>query len=518
MTGLTRIVQPTEVHITLDGIAPIAKIQQQRKRRYLSVLRQTLLKKMSLWDTNAISPGTGFMQKLNKTFREQIARTFSAIPFHFHGSDQPGEGEHKIFQIMETTTGSQHQNQVIYGLDADLIMLSLLSHKPHLYLMREYQERNTVAKKAFGGRPNNRPDKQAPAAAPGTAGTAAITEEFHYLDIDALRVGILKTLQKDFHWPISNATIEDVFGNDACLILENYVVACFLLGNDFIPNIGCLHLKKNGLYSVLSTFREAWEATGIPLIPQLGFSEVSACPFSQEFLSIWLERLAKNEDAWFREMNDAYFKKRAMIQGEEDKVEFYPIMPEHKAKLSFEIYKLNGEAAKWRPLYYKYLFDAERQDRTIGTYACREYLKGMLWTYAYYKRQPKPFDWYYPYGYAPTLLDMFYQLSGDMSLLTTTWNAWQRLTPMETECTISSPVQLMAILPKHSHGLLPEDLQRALRKPSTGIAHLFPDTYPIETYLKTHLWECHPKLPILDFGALRRVAASVAGAATDKSE
>ena len=55
--------------ICADGVAPAAKMIQQRKRRYLSVYRSKIDDKFTenkpTWDTNAITPGTQFMNKLN---------------------------------------------------------------------------------------------------------------------------------------------------------------------------------------------------------------------------------------------------------------------------------------------------------------------------------------------------------------------------------------------------------------------------------------------------------------------
>ena len=51
-------------------------------------------------------------------------------------SNEPGEGEAKILDYIKDHDISQHSD-IIYGLDADLIMLSLLSSKNDIYLLRE---------------------------------------------------------------------------------------------------------------------------------------------------------------------------------------------------------------------------------------------------------------------------------------------------------------------------------------------------------------------------------------------
>jgi 5'-3' exonuclease len=67
-----------------------------------------------------------------------------------------------------------------------------------------------------------------------------------------------------------------------------------------------------------------------------------------------------------------------------------------------------------------------------------------------------------------------------------------------TQGFIDSTVQLLSILPYESKELLPYYIQKLVTDPKYGCAHLYPKVYPIQTYLKTHLWECVPVLPSLD--------------------
>ena len=63
------------VLIAFDGVAPVAKLEQQRTRRYKSDLESKIKKELNpddkkFWDTRAITPGTKFMKKLNSYIKK----------------------------------------------------------------------------------------------------------------------------------------------------------------------------------------------------------------------------------------------------------------------------------------------------------------------------------------------------------------------------------------------------------------------------------------------------------------
>jgi 5'-3' exoribonuclease 1 len=68
------IINPSKtVIIAFDGVAPVAKLEQQRSRRYKSWYQNEISKmifkkdKNDVWNTTAITPGTNFMAELNNT-------------------------------------------------------------------------------------------------------------------------------------------------------------------------------------------------------------------------------------------------------------------------------------------------------------------------------------------------------------------------------------------------------------------------------------------------------------------
>ena len=108
------IVKCKNVYIVIDGVAPRAKISQQRERRYKSHFFKELEGgKSSLWDSNKITPGTMFMEKLTKSLQEWAQRWDGAVTLKISDSNQPGEGEHKMMRMLDSLNGKV----CVYGLD-----------------------------------------------------------------------------------------------------------------------------------------------------------------------------------------------------------------------------------------------------------------------------------------------------------------------------------------------------------------------------------------------------------------
>jgi len=162
------MVRPRKVlFLAIDGVAPRAKMNQQRARRFraaqereeMAATRKKLESyyhqkgwdvpkaKAPSWDHNVITPGTPFMDKLAQALRFWVAKklhidpAWKGIKVILSDANIPGEGEHKIAQWVRRCRSGRgydpNTRHVLYGLDADLFMLGLATHEVNFYVLRE---------------------------------------------------------------------------------------------------------------------------------------------------------------------------------------------------------------------------------------------------------------------------------------------------------------------------------------------------------------------------------------------
>ncbi|CAF4268495.1 unnamed protein product, partial [Adineta steineri] len=97
------IVRPQKLlYMALDGVAPMAKMNDLRKGRFLHFKKQ----ENKCFDTNLIKPGTPFMSKLSNCLQDYIRYRMNTDPAWrsikviLSNANVPGEGEHKIMDYI----------------------------------------------------------------------------------------------------------------------------------------------------------------------------------------------------------------------------------------------------------------------------------------------------------------------------------------------------------------------------------------------------------------------------------
>ena len=134
---MVKKVNPTStVVMCIDGPAPLSKQVQQRERRYKSAAEST---GDCIFDSNAITPGTVFMDQLSRSIdgwlRTKMIQdpVWNRLNVIFSNEKSPGEGEHKCLDYVRKT-GKADDRYCIHGMDADLIMLALASGRETFYV------------------------------------------------------------------------------------------------------------------------------------------------------------------------------------------------------------------------------------------------------------------------------------------------------------------------------------------------------------------------------------------------
>ncbi|KAG0674959.1 hypothetical protein C6P40_001968 [Pichia californica] len=250
---LFNLIKPKKVfYMAIDGVAPRAKMNQQRARRFRSAQEaEELLKKAietgepipkdPAFDTNAITPGTEFMARVTENLKFYINQKVSQdkhwqdIEVILSGHEVPGEGEHKIMEYIRTQKAQPSYNEntrhCVYGLDADLIVLGLVAHEPHFSLLREEVTFGRNKKKT----------------------TDVSDQTFFLLHISLVR----DYLEEEF----SSLSDDLSFEYDFERILDDLILILYVIGNDFLPNLPDLHLNKGAFPLLIHTFKEAMRRT-----------------------------------------------------------------------------------------------------------------------------------------------------------------------------------------------------------------------------------------------------------------
>ena len=466
------------VFISIDGVAPKAKMNQQRVRRFKTLKEKediNAIKKdlkipiQKTWDTNAISPGTHFMEKLSASIKKTIdeSKFYKTKHVIFSNSNVPGEGEHKILKYIRENTIDENKNIVIYGLDADLIMLSMVSEKENCYLLRESVE--------FG-----------------------ITDydRLLYLSIDELKESILCDFREKF------LNIDPTFSQNPQRytyengFIKDYLFICFLLGNDFLPHIPSLNLRNKGLDVLINCYLEC--------LNTMGHSLINKKKISNEFLLLLFRKLSSQEINLAKKYYNSRKRFRYLnkdFDNEFDRrVEYLRNLPSLDKNVKEIEASINMGEDYWEQRYYNETMNIRGQ-KDIDNF-CDDYFKTLKWTYLYYFDECPSYYWSCNYSYGPCLIDLYNYIKNKKGFDINNIKFSKKPIP-------SPLVQLLTILPPESSSLIPDSIRSIFTDKNSPLIMYYPKKYKLEMLYKKYYWMCEPSLPIVDLEYVKDVVSNL---------
>ncbi|XP_073973804.1 5'-3' exoribonuclease pacman isoform X2 [Rhodnius prolixus] len=489
-----RLIQPKKLFMmAVDGVAPRAKMNQQRGRRFRTAkdaeiaAARVMAKSGSVdpeerFDSNCITPGTEFMDKLHQQLKYFIVYKISTDKLWqrpkiiLSGHDTPGEGEHKIMDYIRYLRSRDdwqpNTRHCLHGLDADLVMLGLCSHELHFSLLRE---------EVKFGRNQKRP---------------ANPEEISY---ELLHLSLMRDyLDLEFQ------TLKDTlpFPYDLEKVIDDWVLMGFLVGNDFIPNLPSLHINENALHNLYQLY--------IEVLPILGGYINEAGVLNLERFEKYMNKLAEFDFEHFKEiesdlkyfemktsnkkmknsteaLNDCSSKneelmnminstKSALCDTEEDLIKW----DEPETEDDFM-----KEFTKFKAKYYKEKMHFKEVNEEVLQRQAECYIRAIQWNLHYYYHGCPSWSWYYPYHYAPFISDI---------------KDFTRLGQLDFE--LGMPFQpfqqLLGVLPPGSRTILPEAFRHLMVEPESPILRFYPENFVTDLNGKQQEWEAVVLLPFIE--------------------
>ena len=404
--------------MAIDGVAPRAKLNQQRSRRFRSAKDMAeatkdmkdnpddgSAKKKDLFDSNCITPGTEFMQKVSDLIKYFIQKKIKEDPVWrnlkviYSGHEIPGEGEHKIMEhirMLRSQPGYQpNTRHCIYGQDADLIMLGLVTHEPHFTILREVIDFS-------GGFTNKNVLK--------TVKKFTKESDFQLLHLSVVREYLQIEFCRDY--PTETYDLERT--------IDDFVFMTFLVGNDFLPHLITLDIGEGAfdlLFKIYKEQRPGW-GKGQYLTESGDISDPGRLErFLEAIGSVETEILEQRQidDVEYMKKKRRWNKRDGLPEGPSDA----EIAAVEKAKKQgyetmMQTLMASNQNAKvvdgWTPvtepgkkdfkgMYYYEKFKMTPLDISAHHALRQSYIEGLMWCLAYYYRGCISWGWFYPYHY-----------------------------------------------------------------------------------------------------------------------
>uniref|UniRef100_A0A803XRA7 5'-3' exoribonuclease n=1 Tax=Meleagris gallopavo TaxID=9103 RepID=A0A803XRA7_MELGA len=506
------IVRPRRLlYMAIDGVAPRAKMNQQRSRRFRASkegmeaaeekqkIRQEILAKGGIlppeevkerFDSNCITPGTEFMDNLAKCLRYYIADRLNSDPgwknltVILSDASAPGEGEHKIMDYIRRQRG--------------ILVINCLP--------REKQGKHDQFADSL----------------------PASEQEFIFIRLCVLR----EYLERE----LTMASLPFTFDFERSV--DDWVFMCFFVGNDFLPHLPSLEIREGAIDRLVNIYKNVVHKTG-------GYLTESGFVNLQRVQMIMLA-VGEVEDSIFkkRKDDDDNFKRRQKEKKKRMKRDHPSFIPggqfspqalgnrsspqaiSNPRQAAFEMRmhdrqnstmsspntSLNSDGSPspargikrksedsdsepepednirlwesgWKQRYYKNKFDVDASDekfrrKVVQSYGCASW------------------NWYYPFHYAPFASDF----EGIADMPSDFEKGSKPFKPLE---------QLMGVFPAASGNFLPPTWRKLMTDPESSIIDFYPEDFAIDLNGKKYAWQGVALLPFVDERRLRAALEEV---------
>jgi len=477
------------VYIAVDGVAPLAKIKQQRIRRYkaykdtqiFNELKHKYNKEITNdWSNVVITPGTKFMEKL----MFEITRYINAINWSldiygnnkvtviFSPSTIPAEGEHKLLQYIRNKE-ENNDISLLYGLDADLIFLALSTQKKDIFLLRESDQINNQNK----------------------------SNGFNFISIDIMKQCIYEEITNRMDPLLLNEKPE------MNRIINDFIFICYFLGNDFIPHIPSIDISTycnelvNGLELLISGYVNVFENYKNYIV-KIEKEPITKITLDHNFLMQFITNIAASENEF---LINNYNKKHKRIFC--DSSDPYDI---EKFKIENLLIKINDPiklgkdySSLWKYRYYNHYFKARTNQEEFIQKICNNYFEGLLWIAYYYFDKCPSWRWTCMYENGPLLSDLANCLK-NFDFETVSFNKKQNYNEP-----VQPFVQLMSVVPPQLSNVLPNQCSKLMLDNTSPLIHLYPLDFELDMIHKKKYWQCTPILPLVDIALIENTIKKI---------
>lgn len=493
-----QITEPHSLSCAIDGVAPVAKIQQQWIRRWLSArgLKESGPPK---WDSALLSPGTPLMDKIDVELRKWFKNNVNKLPKDvvYLPHRQNGEGEHKLFEEANfvphaprmgdksTQKAQQHRNEVdvLYSPDADVIIISLLRSQ-NMFIMREKMEYEIEEREKDDEEEQEESKKKG-------------IDKYHFLDVEALK----RKLRDDYD-----------------ITPEDFAVVVMFVGNDFIPATplgygvrDCLEISLN-IYKKLRDIKSKIKSKK-GIVEEFRLFKDSKIHLDDFY--IFLDQLSKQEETLL-------LKRRRRERNSQETTASYmnvgytpiPIVETHLLSRHYKI--INGKDTlnmdAFRDDYYNYILPGAELRGERGEVMLDmidSYIEAFTWVLTYYTKGIRGInvEWFYRYHYAPMILE----LKEVVKLMKETQpERWIRK-PLQKDGVLLNPLQQqIAILPIGTLNYVLYGTYEITQDFSDRVYKLLIDKFPEEAFIDVEGRNIPDKaiviLPFVDIERIRIIA------------